>query len=390
MTEGEASSSGELSSFLHLSGWRPLILAVVAGLAGVVGLYLALGEPSQWVSRYVINGQRVAENNLQPGQLDIFVEEIVQTSRFPVVINEVEAATALVHEEDYEITVVQAPSSVALANVNVVSDNPEDSQAVAVETSISALRVTLLKNRTGLEANRDRLDREVASATARNNELTREAGGVNPTTAYNAAANRLLEQRSNPDPDVSISQLQAEVDRLEPLDAEFRQLTTSLSQLNVRLGDLNNSIREATGHIESLDAERESPFIISEVVTEETSRIAKLLTGLMLFAVPAALLTILGFVAIDGFRRKSLEPLVPAQPIDAYGVLDANSQRALPEGRVTKLQVVDEADVLGTDEGAIPVGEALDDLDEHDDDDDPEPTKSKDSRWGRDASSKAG
>ncbi|NNC81875.1 MAG: hypothetical protein HKN94_17165 [Acidimicrobiales bacterium] len=384
MTEGEHSSAGELSSFLHLSGWRPLFLALVAGLAGAVGLFLALGEPSQWVSRYVINGQRVAESNLQPGQLDIFVEEIVQTSRFPVVVDEVERETGLVHEEDYEITISQAPASVALANVNVVADRPEDSQAVAVQTSISALRVTLVKNRTGLEANRDRLDREVANTTARANDLIGEAGGVSPDTAYTAAANRLLEQRSDPDPDVSTARLEADVARLEPLDTEYRQLQTSLAQLNVRLGDLNNSISEASGHIEALDREPDAPFIISEVITEETSRIAKLLTGVMLFAIPAALLTILGFVAFDGFRRRSLEPLVPSQPIDSYGILDANSQRALPEASVTKLQVVDEADLLAEDEGAIPVGEAIDDIVD-DPDDDPEPKKAKDSRWGRSA-----
>ena len=64
MTEGQPANSGELSSFLHLTGWRPLVLAIVAGLAGAYGLFLALGEPAQFQARYVLNASRIADDDL--------------------------------------------------------------------------------------------------------------------------------------------------------------------------------------------------------------------------------------------------------------------------------------------------------------------------------------
>ena len=66
MTEGQPANSGELSSFLHLTGWRPLVLAIVAGLAGAYGLFLALGEPAQFQARYVLNASRIADDDLSP------------------------------------------------------------------------------------------------------------------------------------------------------------------------------------------------------------------------------------------------------------------------------------------------------------------------------------
>ena len=103
MTDREAAKSGELSSFLHLTGWRPLLLVLIAGLAGAYGLFLALDEPAQWQARYVLNASRIADDDLTPLELDIFVEEIAQTARFPQVEIVVEDRLGLVNEEDYEI-----------------------------------------------------------------------------------------------------------------------------------------------------------------------------------------------------------------------------------------------------------------------------------------------
>ena len=64
MTEAQPANSGELSSFLHLTGWRPLLLAIVAGLAGAYGLFLALDAPAQWQARYVLNANRIADDDL--------------------------------------------------------------------------------------------------------------------------------------------------------------------------------------------------------------------------------------------------------------------------------------------------------------------------------------
>ena len=72
MTQGERDSSGgELSSFLHLTGLRPLALLLVAGLAGGIGVFLALGEPATFQARYVLNVDRVADNDLAIGEINL-------------------------------------------------------------------------------------------------------------------------------------------------------------------------------------------------------------------------------------------------------------------------------------------------------------------------------
>ena len=184
--------------------------------------------------------------------------------------------------------------------------------------------------------------------------------------------------------------------RLEPIDREYQQLIAQINELSIRRSDRSATIREFNGSLAVLDNERETSFVISEVVTEETSRISSLLSGVLLFAVPAALVTILLFVIVDLFRRKPAEEFEPADSFDAAGVLDAASTRALPEASVTTLIVVDEdeSDVLAEDEDEEEADddsdEDSDESDDDDDDDDDSSSKSKSSRWGRDAGSKAG
>ncbi len=81
MADGDNDNSGELSSFLHLTGWRPLILALVAGLAGAYGLFGALSEPAEFQARYVLNANRVAEDDFTPAELDIFERADRQVDR---------------------------------------------------------------------------------------------------------------------------------------------------------------------------------------------------------------------------------------------------------------------------------------------------------------------
>lgn len=411
MADVDNDNSGELSSFLHLTGWRPLILALVAGLAGAVGLFGALSAPEEYQARYVLNASRVADDDLIPAELDIFVEEIAQTAKLPTVINAVEDRTGLVHEEDYEITVNQSPSSVATIDINVVSENPTDAKNVAIETGIEALTITLEGTLGGLNAGQEQLQSALDQLDARDAELRVEAGGLNPTTAYDIATGALVTRREyilNPDtetttdangvettrvippPEPPLEVLEAELNRLEPLDREYRQLVAEIDALSVRLSERNNDVRDATAALDSIETEREQPLIMSEVETEATSRIAALLTGLLLFAVPAALLTILGFTIWDFFRKKPAQVLRQGTEFEAAGVLEAQAKRALPEANFTPLVVVDEDeaenDVLASGDASV----ANDQPSSSGDDETTTTKRSKDGRWGRDASSKAG
>lgn len=413
MAVSDNDNSGELSSFLHLTGWRPLVLALVAGLAGAVGLFGALSAPAEWQARYVLNANRVADDDLTPAELDIFVEEIAQTAKFPVVVNVVEERTGLVEEEDYEITVNQSPSSVATVDINVVSENPTDAQTVAIETGIEALTITLDKTLGGLTSGAEQIESALAAADARDSELRIEAGGLNPSTAYDLAVQAVIDRRAFlanppsevvfdedgnpvtqlvPEPEPALDVLEAEANRLEPLDREYRQLVAEIDALNVRLAERNDDIRDANAALASIETERESPLILSEVVTEETSRIAALLTGLLLYAVPVALLTILAFTLFDFVRKKPDQVLREAEDFHAAGILEAQAKPALPEANFTPLVVVEEdqpqadTDLLAGQQGGG--AEATDDSTEQDE---TKTTKrSKDGRWGRDASSKAG
>lgn len=411
MAATDNDNSGELSSFLHLTGWRPLVLALVAGLAGAVGLFGALSAPQEWQARYVLNANRVADDDLTPAELDIFVEEIAQTAKFPVVINAVEERTSLVEEEDYEITVNQSASSVATVDINVVSENPTDAQTVAIETGIEALTITLEKTLGGLTSGAEQIQSALAIADARDSELRIEAGGLNPSTAYDLAVQAVIDRRAIianplfetvfvdgepvtrqvPEPEPSLEVLEAEANRLEPLDREYRQLVAEIDALNVRLAERNDDIRDANAALGSIETERESPLILSEVVTEETSRIAALLTGLLLYAVPMALLTILGFTIFDFFGKKPDQVLREAEDFHAAGVLEAQAKRALPEANFTPLVVVDEDEQRESDLLADADESATEANDDSVGDDETTTTKrSKDGRWGRDASSKAG
>ena len=419
MTDGDSKNSGELSTFLHLTGWRPLILALIAGLAGAYGLFSALNAPAEWQARYVLNASRVADDDLLPQELDIFVEEIAQTAKFGTVEAAVEERTGLVNEEDYEIVVNQSGASLQLIDINVVSEVPENAQRVAIETGIEALTITLEKILGGHEAARDRIQAEVDILDAQIADLTQQAGGINPTFAYDRASQDLLDREAflrNPpqftettddgltitrdadEPEPPLEELQARVNELEPIDREYRQVQVELDALSAQLSTRTGDVRDALSAIALVEVERESPRIISEVITEETSRIAGLLTGLLLFAIPAALITILGFVLLDLVRPKpDPVPTYDRPAFDAAGVLEASGQRALPETTIMRpLTVVDEeeptnnqaapsTDILDVD------GTAIHESPDHDDDPTP-PTKkgSKPGRWGRDAGSKAG
>ncbi len=416
MTEGDTESSGELSSFLHLTGWRPLVLALIAGLAGAVGLFLALSAPAEFQARYTLNAQRIADDDFTPAQLDIFVEEIAQTAQFPQVIRAVEIRTGLVEEDDYMITVGQSGSTLANVDINVVSEVAEEAQLVAVETGIEAMTVTLNKVLGGHVASADQIEDSIAEIEADVAELTRLAGGLNPQIAYDTAVQRVIareERNSNPpqiprdngdgttslveepEPDPPLQELRDRVTELAPIQRQFQNESAALDALNQRLGDRNNDIRDARAALALVETERDDALIISEVVTEETSRIAGLLTGLLLFAVPAALAVILLFVIWDALRKKpEADQMRRADDFEPAGVLEASAQPALPEGKVTPLVVVDEEELDPADIGDDILAEVDDEeviVEDDDPDDEPKSKKrSKDGRWGRDASSKAG
>ena len=414
MTEGDRDNSGELSSFLHLTGWRPLVLALIAGLAGAVGLFGALNAPAEFQARYVLNAQRVADDDFTPAQLDIFVEEIAQTAKFPQVELAVEDRTGLVNEEDYEITVNQSGSSLSLVDINVVAGDPVDAQTVAIETGIEALTITLNKVLGGHIAGANQISDSIIEVEATIDDLTEQAGFLNPSTAYDLKSQEVIQRRrdiANPptrqetDADgnateveipyngPSLEQLLAELNVLQPLDRAYKNEIAELDALNLRLADRNSDVGDANAALALVEIERESPLVISEVVTEETSRIAGLLTGLLLFAVPAALLVIFAFVIFDLLRKKPAEPtLRRAEDFTAAGVLEAQAQRALPEASVTPLVVVDEEEELAVSDSDVLNEEDEEEPDEDEPNgDDPKAKKrSKDGRWGRDASSKAG
>ena len=419
MTDGDRQTSGELSSFLHLTGWRPLVLALIAGVAGAIGLFGALSQPAEWQARYTLNASRVADDDFTPQQLDIFAEEIALTGRFPQVATAVELRTGLVIEEDYDISINQSGTTLANVDFNAVAERPEEAQQAAIESGIEAMNITLEKILGGHESSADQINDSVRDAEATIRDLTVQANGINPSTAYDLSVQAVIDRRvfiQNPptitttdadgntstevvpEPAPPLEDLEAEANRLEPLDRAFRNEIANLDALNLRLADRNNDIRDTNAALALVATELEDPLIISEVATEETSRIAGLLTGLLLYAIPAALITILLFVIWDALRRKPEEhELRPAEEFEPAGVLEASGQRALPEGDttvVTPLTVVDEEDDLDhLDVGGDVLAD--DDVEEEflDDDDDPEPTtkkRSKDGRWGRDASSKAG
>ena len=480
MTQGESESEsettgGELFSFLHLTGFRPIVLAVLAGLAGAVGVFLALQEPPEFQARFVLSADRVADNDATAGELDLVVEEIVSTSAFPEVFQAVEDRTGLVFEDDYQINVNRAGG--ALININVVAADPEDAEQVAIETGIEAVSITTEREIAGVESSRDQLLDDLADVDLRVAELTALAGGVNPAVALDNAQAALLARRAdeaNPptqqvlQPDGTFEtrlipltgpdaeQLAEDVAELAPLEREFLGLQTTEAALNVRLAERNNSIREAESAIDLIETERENQVVIRRVETEETSRIAGLLSGLLVFAVPAALVVILFFTLLDFIRPPSKKE--PEHAFEPAGSLpERRAPRALPAARrpsavrppksrprIRPLTVVDQNDdedddVLAEDvdsdnepdfyiysdeygddeydddddyiettavEQTAVFGDDDDDDDEDDDDDDDnggggalgakddgppkKPNKSKDGRWGRDASSKAG
>ena len=423
MTNGERENSGELSSFLHLTGWRPLVLALVAGLAGAFGLFNALSAPAEFQARYTFNAQRIADDDFQPAELNLFARELAVTANFPQTAQAVEERTGLVIEDDYNITVNQSGQTQANVDVNVVAGRPEDAQLIAVETSIETMTVTLTKDLNGHEASAAQIEESLADTEAIIAELTEQADFINPATAYDLAIADLAARRDFlrnpptetitladgntvtrevPEPAPPLEELRANASRLEPIDRAYRNEIAALDALNLRLADRSNDIRDARAALALVATEREDPIIISEVVTEETSRIAGLLTGLLLFAIPAALLVILLFVIYDALRKKPEQQLDPAHQFEAAGALAAESQPALPEGARAPLVVVDEEipddepdeEILATPASEHDIladeDELVVDGDEPDDDEPDDKKRSKDGRWGRDASSKAG
>lgn len=417
MNDGQPAQSGELSSFLHLTGWRPLFLALVAGLAGAYGLFIALDAPAEWQARYVANASRIADDDLSPQELDIFVEEIAQTARLPQVEIAVEDRLGLENEVDYEIQVGQSAQSAQFVDINVVSGDPDNARAVAIETGIEAMTLTLNDILGGLVATADQIQAQIDEGEARITELTVEAGGFTPTVAYDIAVQEVIQRRldiANPptEPCVladgtqgqceveltgpTLDELEAESARLAPVQREFTTVDADIQAARDQLAVRNDSIRDARAALAAVESERENQLILDEVVTEETSRIAGLLSGLLIFAIPAALIMIVLFTVYDLLRPKAAPVHAPSSDLfDAAGVLEAMRSQALPEGSVTPLTVVDEDDDTNkeSDAGSNDDGhtEADVETDEPDLDDDPDPPrKSRDNRWGRGTGREAG
>ncbi|MFT7473552.1 MAG: hypothetical protein ACI81L_000467 [Verrucomicrobiales bacterium] len=413
MTEGDRDNSGELSSFLHLTGWRPLVLALVAGLAGAVGLFGALNAPAEFQARYIVNAERVADDDLTPQEKDIFVDEIVQTAKLPQVEFSVQELTGLIVEDDYDITINQSGSSITIIDINVVSGRAEDAQIVARDTGIVALDITLEMILGGFEASAASLETRIGADEARIRDLTVAAGGINPSVAYGIAVQDVIDRRvflENPpsepcaladgtpgtclvpEPSPSLDVLEERAAEFAPLEREYTTLIAAVDSANLQLADRRDSIRDANVALELIAGERDQSVIINEVVTEETSRIAGLLTGLLLFAIPAALLVILLFTIYDALRKKPDQPLRRAEDFSPTGILEAQGQRALPEASITSLVVVDEGEtsIIETDARHENMAQGAQDHDDGSDPDAGEKKRSKDGRWGRDASSKAG
>lgn len=400
MADGDNDNSGELSSFLHLTGWRPLILALVAGLAGAFGLFGALSQPAEFQARYILFADRVASDEFTPAELDIFVEEIAQLAKLPVVINEVQETTGLIEEDDYTITVNQSGSSVANIDINVVTENANDARTIAIETGIEALTVALEGTLDSLVSAEEQAQGALDVEDAAIAQLTRDAGGINPTVAYDLATAAVVTRREFlinrptvdvvdedgnittqlvPEPLPSLEVLEEQAGLLEPIDREYRQRVGVIDALNIRLADRQNDIRDANAGLALVATEREQSVVISEVVTEETSKIAGLLSGLLLYAVPVALLMILLFTIWDLFQKVPDAPLHQAEDFGAAGVLEAQGTRALPEANFTPLVLASEEEDDGNADAAS-----------HDDDSTSKNRRSKDGRWGPDAGSKAG
>ena len=249
MTEGDRDNSGELSSFLHLTGWRPLVLALIAGLAGAFGLFNALGTPAEFQARFTMNAQRIADDDFTPQQLDIFVEEIASTARLPQIVRAVDARTGFEIEVDYDIAVNQSGSTLSNVDANVVAGDPDDARTIAIETLIEAMTVTMEETLNAHVASANQIDDSITEIETNIRGLTADAGGINPSIAYDRSVQSVFDRidRNNnppiiseslpdgsvrqfeePEPEPPLENLRAGVSRLEPLDREYRNEIAAL------------------------------------------------------------------------------------------------------------------------------------------------------------------
>jgi len=318
----------------------------------------------------------------------------------------------------------QSAASAQFVDVNVVSEIPEDAQAVAIETSIEAMTITLTDILGGHESAAEQIQEVIEEDEARITELTIDAGGFTPTIALDLAIDNVIQRRldiQNPPvqpcvlPDgtnstceieyngPSLEELEAEASRLSPIEREFTSLDSNIVASETRLNGRNNSIRDTRAALLAVENERENQLILDEVVTEETSRIAGLLTGLLIFAIPAALVMIVLFTVFDLlFRKPESAQTQPTDIFESAGELSVAGQQSLPEAApaVASLTVVDKKKnkkkkkaEAEEDDDIDDEHDELDDEEESEDSDDdstPPTKKSKDNRWGRDAGSKAG
>lgn len=403
MTTSDSASSGELASFLHLTGWRPVILAFVAGAAGVVGAALALGEPAQWQASYLVDAGRLADDDLTPIAVDTWVDELVANAQFSEVIDHVEEVTGLEEETDYKITVNQANAATQIA-INVVADTPEEAEQVAQETAIKVLDLNLNKTLESEQRSADRIQADLDIKETRITELTIEAGGVNPAVAYDVATGRVTERELQiargdrvqngtditgapifvdaEDLEPSLEDLKTRLGDLEPIQREHEDLVTDTDALRLALAEREDSIREADSGLAVVAAERETPTVITNVVTEKASRLTSVLSSLFLFAVPAAIVLIVLFVLNDKIRHKPT-PAPVAEPLpDSFGAIDGKTPDALPEATYGSLHAISE-------DSSEEVDEEVDD--DFDDETEEEPSRGskKASRWGRNADDEA-
>lgn len=320
----------ELIDALHLRGWRPLLLAVFAAIGAAVGAILP--QTTSYTSRHIVFAAQLAPADLSPAQVEDFADELRLSATLPSVRSNV--ATQVPGEFTVEIAKTASDSS-----IEITSEAPTEA---AARDSSRLLGIESARFVIGQSINRSdslvvALQTELDTVRAQQNDLTVQAGGIDPASAIARASELLFDaQQLVLDGDtaaaVQAQALRGEITALRPLEQQYARLEAEAGQISAEIGGAVADRSQAQNAIDNAGSE----LVIAEVATRQKSKAPAVAQNMLLLAALNAVALILVFIVADralGRRAAANDPAEPADT-DARPVMASAAVGAAAAGTV--------------------------------------------------------
>lgn len=315
----------ELIDALNLRGWRTAAIIVVACVGAAVGLFVPRSTP--FASQHIVFAGQLTSDNLTPGQIEDFTDELRLAAGLPAVREAVEGQLA--NEFSAEVGGTTSDASIRITATAANETTARDSsRLIGVEAASFVIGQSIERNNSLVTA----LEAELESVLAEQDLIADEADGINPASALDVASELLfVAQQDAAAGDASAviraAALETEVEELRPLAQRYLRLEQDVTALNSELGQARADSARGQNALANIDNE----LFITELSTRQQSAAPQLVQNMLLFAGLNVVALILVFFLIDRLGKR---PTAEDQP-DDEALVDLTETRPKAQAAVT-------------------------------------------------------